>query len=77
MILSISLRVVPPICSQKHGKIPTLIPRSILTSLLREEYIAPVPEAERNDLVKAYHKLLNSEDEKVRIAAARAWSKWE
>ncbi|KAG9104064.1 hypothetical protein FRC06_005764 [Ceratobasidium sp. 370] len=42
-----------------------------------EEYIAPVPEAERGDFIKAYHKLLNSEDEKVRIAAARAWSKWE
>ncbi|KAB5594002.1 Proline iminopeptidase [Ceratobasidium theobromae] len=42
-----------------------------------EEYVAPVPEAERGDFVKAYHKLLNSDDEKVRLNAARAWSKWE
>ncbi|KAG8740181.1 hypothetical protein FRC10_004620 [Ceratobasidium sp. 414] len=42
-----------------------------------EEYVAPVPEAERSDFIKAYNKLLNSEDEKVRITAARAWSKWE
>jgi hypothetical protein len=57
---------------------PLIVSGSILTALLnREEYIAPVPEAERDDFVKAYHKLLNSEDEKVRIAAARAWSKWE
>ncbi|KAH7341402.1 Alpha/Beta hydrolase protein [Rhizoctonia solani] len=42
-----------------------------------EEYIAPVPEAERGDFVKAYHKLLNSDDEKIRLNAAKAWSKWE
>ncbi|CAE6436160.1 unnamed protein product [Rhizoctonia solani] len=42
-----------------------------------EEYIAPVPEAERGDFVKAYHKLLNSNDEKIRLNAAKAWSKWE
>ncbi|KAJ1307934.1 hypothetical protein OPQ81_002011 [Rhizoctonia solani] len=42
-----------------------------------EEYIAPVPEAERGDFIKAYHKLLNSDDEKVRLNAAKAWSKWE
>ncbi|CAE6415944.1 unnamed protein product [Rhizoctonia solani] len=42
-----------------------------------EEYVAPVPEAERDDFVKAYNKLLNSDDEKVRLNAAKAWSKWE
>ncbi|CAE6532905.1 unnamed protein product [Rhizoctonia solani] len=42
-----------------------------------EEYIAPVPEAERGDFVKAYNKLLNSDDEKIRLNAAKAWSKWE
>jgi proline iminopeptidase len=48
-----------------------------LTLSSREEYIAPVPEAERDDFVKAYNKLLNSEDKKVRLNAAKAWSKWE
>ncbi|KAI5454484.1 hypothetical protein NCC49_003384 [Naganishia albida] len=42
-----------------------------------EEYVAPVPENERGDMVKAYHKLLNSEDDNVRVVAAKAWSKWE
>ncbi|KAF8699119.1 Proline iminopeptidase, partial [Rhizoctonia solani] len=42
-----------------------------------EEYVAPVPEAERDDFIKAYNKLLNSNDEKVRLNAAKAWSKWE
>lgn len=31
-----------------------------------EEYLAPVPENERGDMVKAYHKLLNSEDDAIR-----------
>ncbi|ELU44201.1 alpha/beta hydrolase fold domain-containing protein [Rhizoctonia solani AG-1 IA] len=47
------------------------------TPLHREEYVAPVPEAERDDFIKAYNKLLNSNDEKVRLNAAKAWSKWE
>ncbi|GHJ85539.1 hypothetical protein NliqN6_1941 [Naganishia liquefaciens] len=42
-----------------------------------EEYLAPVPEEERGDMVKAYNKLLNSENDDVRVEAAKAWSKWE
>ncbi|KAH9949978.1 proline iminopeptidase [Amylocystis lapponica] len=42
-----------------------------------EEYIAPIPEAERHDMILAYHAQLNSEDEETRITAAKAWSKWE
>lgn len=44
---------------------------------LWEEYLAPIPEAERGDLLRAYHRRLTSEDEAVRLAAARAWSIWE
>ena len=43
----------------------------------RDEYIAPIPEAERIDLILAYHAQLNSVDEETRITAAKAWSKWE
>ena len=43
----------------------------------REEYIAPIPEPERHDLVLAYHAQLNAVDDETRIKAARAWSKWE
>ncbi|MDJ0737737.1 MAG: prolyl aminopeptidase [Nostocaceae cyanobacterium] len=42
-----------------------------------EEYIKPIPTAERNDMIAAYYKRLTSPDLKVRIEAARAWSIWE
>jgi proline iminopeptidase len=40
-------------------------------------YLAPIPPAERDDLLGAYHRRLTSADEAVRLAAARAWSVWE
>lgn len=42
-----------------------------------EDYLAPIPEAERDDLLQAYHRRLTSDDERVRTEAARAWSTWE
>jgi proline iminopeptidase len=42
-----------------------------------EEYLRPIPEDERGDLLHAYHKRLTSDDEAVRLDAARAWSVWE
>jgi proline iminopeptidase len=42
-----------------------------------EEYIKVIPEAERTDMLGAYHRRLTSEDESVRLEAARAWSIWE
>ncbi len=36
-----------------------------------------IPEAERGDLVKAYHNRLTSDDEATRLAAAKEWSLWE
>ncbi|MGW0036148.1 prolyl aminopeptidase [Gordonia sp. NPDC003376] len=43
-----------------------------------ENYLEPIPEAERNgDLVAAYHRLLTSDDPAVAQAAARAWTGWE
>lgn len=42
-----------------------------------EEFIAPIPEAERGDFMLAYHAQLNSVDDETRIRAAKAWSKWE
>src|SRR3954453_17165554 len=42
-----------------------------------EEFLAPIPEAERGDLVEAYRKRLTSEDKDVQLAASKAWSKWE
>jgi proline iminopeptidase len=42
-----------------------------------EHYLAPIPEAERDDLLHAYHRRLTSDDAEVRLQAARAWSVWE
>ena len=36
-----------------------------------------IPGAERGNLVDAYHRRLTSNDEAVRLAAAREWSLWE
>ena len=42
-----------------------------------EQYLKPIPEDERHDLVAAYHKRLTSNDISVRLKAAKAWSIWE
>ncbi len=41
------------------------------------EFLAPIPEEERGDMVTAYRKRLVSDDPAERLAAAKAWSKWE
>jgi proline iminopeptidase len=42
-----------------------------------DAFLAPIPEAERGDLMGAYHKRLTGADLTVRQDAARAWSVWE
>lgn len=42
-----------------------------------EQYLKVIPEGERDDMLKAYHRRLTSEVESVRLEAARAWSIWE
>jgi proline iminopeptidase len=42
-----------------------------------EDFIAPIPEAERGNLLQAYHHRLTGENELSRMAAAKAWSIWE
>jgi len=45
---------------------------------LWEDFLAPIPEAERDDdLVEAYHHLLHSPDGPTAERAAVAWSSWE
>ena len=36
-----------------------------------------IPEAERSNMIEAYWRRLDSRDEAVQLAAARAWSAWE
>lgn len=42
-----------------------------------EEFIAPIPDAERGDLLHAHYRRLTGTDAAVRMASARAWSVWE
>ena len=44
---------------------------------LWEGYLAPIPEAERGDLISAYHKRLTGADKAEQLRAAKAWSVWE
>lgn len=42
-----------------------------------DTYVQLIPENERGNMVKAYYKLLTSENKDVRLNAARIWSQWE
>jgi proline iminopeptidase len=42
-----------------------------------ERFLAPIPEAERGDLMAAYRRRLTHSDRAVQIEAAKAWSLWE
>jgi len=42
-----------------------------------QNFVAPIPEAERGDLVAAHHRRLTGEDREAMLASARAWSVWE
>lgn len=40
-------------------------------------YVSVIPPEERNDLVRAFHKRLTSDNWETRLSAARAWARWE
>ena len=42
-----------------------------------EAYREHIPKQEQNDLIKAYHIRLTSEDINIRRAAAKEWTRWE
>ncbi|MEM9225082.1 MAG: prolyl aminopeptidase [Pseudomonadota bacterium] len=42
-----------------------------------DRYVAPIPQAERGDLLHAFHRRLTGEDADERRAAAKAWACWE
>jgi proline iminopeptidase len=42
-----------------------------------QDFVAPIPEAERDDLLAAYHRRLTGTDDSVLRRAALAWSVWE
>ncbi|MBX3529910.1 MAG: prolyl aminopeptidase [Rhizobiaceae bacterium] len=42
-----------------------------------ERFLAPIPPAERGDMMQAYRRRLTGKDPVAQIEAARAWSLWE
>ena len=42
-----------------------------------DQFIGHIPAEERGDVVEAYHRRLTSDDAAIRLAAAKAWSRWE
>lgn len=42
-----------------------------------DKFLAPIPPQERHHLMSAYYRRLTSDDPKVRLEAATAWSVWE
>ncbi|MBI5462814.1 MAG: prolyl aminopeptidase [Gammaproteobacteria bacterium] len=42
-----------------------------------QDFLAPIPPAERGNMVAAYYARLTGNDEITRMAAAKAWSLWE
>ncbi len=42
-----------------------------------EDFLRPLPEARRDDPLRAYYEILTGDNEVRRMAAAKAWSMWE
>ncbi|MGF0536614.1 prolyl aminopeptidase [Agrobacterium sp. ES01] len=42
-----------------------------------EQFVAPIPEGERSNMMAAYHRRLTEEDREIQLECARAWSQWE
>lgn len=42
-----------------------------------EIFLKPIPENKRDNLLYAYHEILNGDDEKLAIDAAKCWAIWE
>jgi proline iminopeptidase len=42
-----------------------------------KDFVHPIPQNERGDLLAAHHKRLIGNDEIARMASAKAWSAWE
>lgn len=60
-------------CSGKpySGAVSTIFPDAW------EQFLAPIPEEERKDLVAAYYKRLTGTNEEEQMRCAKAWSIWE
>jgi pimeloyl-ACP methyl ester carboxylesterase len=60
------------------GQFNTTRLRSICADITTfDRYLAPIPENERDDLLKAFHKRLTGKNAQARAEAAAAWARWE
>ncbi len=50
---------------------------SLLFPDVWETYLAPIPAAERGDLVAAYYRRLTGDNAQEQLTCAKAWSQWE
>ena len=55
----------------KHGGASEIYPEGW------DEFASLIPADEQDDMVEAYRRRLTGDDAAVRLAAAKAWSKWE
>ena len=44
---------------------------------LWQDFITPIPQGERQDIVAAYYKRLTGSDEAEQLICAKSWSRWE
>lgn len=42
-----------------------------------ETFVAPIPEAERGQMMASYYRYLTGKDEKKKLECAKTWSQWE
>jgi len=42
-----------------------------------EKYLAPIPPAERGDLISAFHRRVTGNNEEEKLKSGRAWTTWE
>lgn len=42
-----------------------------------QDYLKPIAEEDRKDMINAYYKVLTGDNELAKMAAAKAWSTWE
>ena len=42
-----------------------------------EDYLSPIPDAERTDMISAYYRRLTGANELAKMGAAKAWAQWE
>ncbi|MEE4660226.1 MAG: prolyl aminopeptidase [Halieaceae bacterium] len=42
-----------------------------------QDYLEPIPQARRDNMIAAYYEVLTGDNELARMAAAKAWSGWE